>query len=89
MVMVEPEVSFKFPTKTVVTFDAEYARYERTKPNGIFTQTVNGSSVPIPLLYNIPTFSSWNGPNFNDENSLRNFMAVVDQKFTDDLSLNV
>ena len=89
MVMVEPEVSIKLPTKTVVTFDAEYTRYERTKPNGIFTQTVNGSSVPIPLIYNIPTFSSWNGPNFNDENSIRNFMVVVDQKLTDQLSFNI
>lgn len=88
MVMVEPEVSFKFPTNTVITFDAEYARYERTKPNGIFTQSVNGSNVPIPLLYNIPTFSSWNGPNFNDENSIRNFLVMVDQKLTDNLSFN-
>ncbi|MDB6126424.1 MAG: TonB-dependent receptor [Verrucomicrobia bacterium] len=88
MVMIEPEFSIKFPTNTVLTIDAEYVRYERTKPNGIMTQTVNGSSVPIPLIYNIPVFKSWNGPQFNDENSIRNVMAVVDQKFTDNLSFN-
>lgn len=88
MGMIEPQVSVKLPTNTVVTLDAEYTNYERTKPNGIFTQTVNGSSVPIPLLYNIPTFTSWNGPQFNDENNIRNFMGIVDQRFTDNLSFN-
>ncbi len=52
--------------------------------------TVGASSVPIPLIYNIDRpFASWNGPNFNDENSIRNFMVVVDQKLTDQLSFNV
>lgn len=86
MQMVEPVVSFKLPTNTVITLDAEYALYERTKPNGILTQSVNGSSVPLPVLYGINPFMSWNGPQQNDENSIRNLMAVVDQKLNDQLS---
>ncbi len=87
MHMVEPEISVKLPTDTVITVDAEYTLYERTKPNGMFTVgQADGSQVPLPVLYAIPTFKSWNGPLFNDENSIRNIMAVVDQKVGSNLS---